>query len=256
MKFVRYLILNFLLFSGVVLSAQSNLPPKLKFNSIGIEDGLSNNIINTITQDSLGFIWIGTNDGLTRYDGNNFKVFKKSFGNANSVSNNFIQSLFVDSQGHLWIMTDQGLNKYDLDKESFDIYLSDESGLSHNSVTTMVEKDKDEYFIGSYGGGIDVLKNGEFIYNYSENSTDPISSNLISTLKLQNDSVLWVGTWHDGLNKINLNTKEVKRYEFGANKISLTGEINSLHLDNQEYLWIGSNSGLTILNTQNGSFLR
>jgi signal transduction histidine kinase/ligand-binding sensor domain-containing protein/DNA-binding response OmpR family regulator len=254
----RILILCLILFWGNVSFSQSKLPPKLKFNSLNVEDGLSNNIINTITQDSLGFIWIGTNDGLSRFDGNNFKIFRKSFEDPNSISNNFIQSLFVDSKGDLWIMTDQGLNKYDIEKELFEVFLADnENGLSHNSVTTMVERHTNDFYIGSYGGGIDVLKKEKFVYNYSNNNDDnSISSNLISSLRIQNDSILWVGNWHEGLNKINLNNNQVKRYDFGPNAITLTGEINTLYLDKNDYLWIGTNSGLSVLNTKDDSYFR
>lgn len=253
----RKIILIVFLTIGVTLFAQDKLPPKLKFNSITVEDGLPNNIINAIVQDSVGYVWIATNDGLCRFDGKNYKTFRHSLENKNSISNNFIQSLFVDSKGDLWIMTDQGLNKFDIKKEIFEIYLADgNSGLSHNSITAMVERNNGEYVVGTYGGGINILKNGTFIHNYKQENNFDISSNLISSLQIQNDSILWVGNWKKGLNKINLETKKVTNFNYGGDEITSSGEINTLYLDKEGYLWIGTNAGLTIYNTKNEDYFK
>lgn len=252
----KYLSILFLLISAVSY-AQSKLPPKLKFNFITVEDGIPNNIVNSIVQDSLGFIWIATNDGLCRFDGENYKVFRQSVKNENSISNNFIQSLFVDSKGDLWIMTDQGLNKFDISKETFKTYINEDiNSLSHNSVTSMVERSNGDYIIGTYGGGIDILSNGQFKSNFNAENSTSISSNLISSLQIQNDSILWVGNWETGLNKINLNNNAITNFNYGNELITNTGRINTLLLDSQNYLWIGTNSGLTVYNTKNDSFFK
>ena len=241
---------------GFLSYSQDKLPPKLKFNSIRVEDGLPNNIINSIVQDSLGFIWIGTNDGLGRYDGENYKLFRQSPNKKNSISNNFIQSLHVDSNGDLWVMTDQGLNKYDIKKELFEIYLTDNSNLSHNSVTTIEERNKGEFYVGTYGGGIDILKEGKFIFNFNINSENSISSNLISSLQIQNDSVLWVGTYDNGINKIDLNSKNVTKLEYGNDAVTTSEIINSIYLDSSNYLWIGTKFGLTVYNSKTDKFFK
>ncbi|UMB59168.1 response regulator [Lutibacter sp. A80] len=251
------IVLFLFLTNGTNLFAQKKLPPKLKFNSITVENGLPNNIVNSIIQDSVGYVWIATNDGLCRFDGKNYKTFRHSIENKNSISNNFIQSLFVDSKGDLWIMTDQGLNRFDIKKEVFEIYYANgNGGLSHNSPTSMVERSNGEYIIGTYGGGIDILKDGQFIYNYKQENNFSISSNLISSLQIQNDSILWVGNWKNGLNKINLESKKVTKFTYGFNEITSSGEINTLYLDAENYLWIGTNAGLTIYNTKSDSFFK
>lgn len=250
MKLARNYFFLFCVLFAVNLNCQTELPPKLKFNSLKVEDGMPNNIVNDIVQDAFGFIWIATNDGLCRYDGENFKIFRESLDQKNSISNNFIQSLFLDSKGDLWIMTDQGLNRYDMDKEYFEIFLADDKGvLSHNSVTKMVERKDGSYLIGSYGGGIDILKQGKFVKNYSSLNSSPISSDLISSLQIQNDSMVWAGTWNMGLNLINLNTDKSTSFNFGKNKMTPSAKINSLYLDADEFLWIGTDKGFTVYNT-------
>ena len=256
MKLRSLIIFILFLTFGLFSYAQSKLPPKLKFNSLKVDDGLPNNIINNIAQDSLGFIWIGTNDGLCRYDGENFKIFRQSLNNKNSISNNFIQSLYVDIDGDLWIMTDQGLNKYNIKKELFEIYLTTNSNLSHNSVTTIAQRKRGEFYVGSYGGGIDVLKDGKFIYNFNSGKKNSISSNLISTLVIQNDSILWIGTYQNGINKINLNSKKVTKFDFANSAAISSGFINSIYLDTSDYLWIGTKLGLTVFNTRDESFFK
>lgn len=254
-KLYSLLVLFFL--GSFVSIGQTKLPPKLKFHSLKVEDGLPNNTINAIVQDSLGFIWIGTNDGLCRYDGKSFKYFKESPTDNQTISNNYIQSLFVDKGGDLWIMTDQGLNRYDPTTEQFKTYLAQSSnGLSYNSVTKMIQANDGSYYIGSYGGGIDVFDGNDFTQNFNAEDAVPISSNLISDLQLQNEERLWVGTWDSGISSIDLVTGDVRNYDFGANSLTLSGRINSIYLDRFGFLWISTDQGLSVLNTVDDTFFR
>ncbi|MCC8407790.1 response regulator [Mucilaginibacter sp. UR6-1] len=88
---------------------QSHLP----IDHIGIENGLSNSAVRSICQDRLGFIWIGTHDGLNRFDGSAFKIFTRNAGNANSLLDNWVNSIAEDRSGKLWIGTRSGINIYD-----------------------------------------------------------------------------------------------------------------------------------------------
>lgn len=83
------------------------------FKSLTVQDGLSCSNVNAIVQDGEGFIWIGTFDGLNRYDGYEFTVYRNLKGDPSSISANAIQDLFVDAQKRLWIGTQSGLDLYD-----------------------------------------------------------------------------------------------------------------------------------------------
>src|SRR5260221_13183138 len=82
--------------------------PSLYFEKITIQNGLSNNKVNCIIQDQRGFIWIGTNDGLDRYDGQYFTIFRKQQDNSPGISGNIITDLVEDKKGILWIATADG----------------------------------------------------------------------------------------------------------------------------------------------------
>ncbi|HEY8402204.1 MAG TPA: two-component regulator propeller domain-containing protein [Cytophagaceae bacterium] len=93
--------------------------PRMIFQSLSISEGLSENTIRSIMEDHKGFMWFATEDGLNRFDGYNFSVYKKELDNIYSVSSNNIKSIFRDSKNNLWILTRNGLNLYNPSKEKF-----------------------------------------------------------------------------------------------------------------------------------------
>ncbi|NQZ10937.1 MAG: GGDEF domain-containing protein, partial [Algicola sp.] len=109
-----------------------------RFDRLSIKDGLSQSVVNSIIQDSKGFLWFATVDGLNRFDGYSFKIFRNDPNNAASISNNYITTLYEDAQGRLLIGTrGGGLNRLDPDTERFTHFThnpSDPNSLSHNSV--------------------------------------------------------------------------------------------------------------------------
>ena len=93
----------------------------LKFTHLTTNDGLSQGYVVAILQDHRGFMWFGTRDGLNRYDGNAFVVYKNNPNDPSSLSSNFIQDLMEDDHGYLWIATNTGVNKFDPAKTIMDI---------------------------------------------------------------------------------------------------------------------------------------
>ncbi len=95
--------------------SQSTFP----YKQISIDQGLSQSTAASILQDREGFIWIGTQDGLNRFDGHNFRVYKHDPADSTSLSNNSVWSILEDENGRLWIGTDDGLNLYDAERDAF-----------------------------------------------------------------------------------------------------------------------------------------
>ena len=95
-----------------LLSCQWIYAEQFRFIHYEVENGLSSNTVRSITQDSQGFMWFGTENGLNRFDGYNFKIFKNIVGDSTSIGNNYIYSLLEDSDKTFWVGTDEGLYIY------------------------------------------------------------------------------------------------------------------------------------------------
>jgi len=95
----------------------------LSFDRISIDQGLSNNSINSILQTNEGFLWIATKDGLNRYDGNTFKIYKHNFSDSTSLPQNYVMCLFEDNNNNFWVGTwGGGLCKFNSEYECFKSY--------------------------------------------------------------------------------------------------------------------------------------
>ena len=109
-------------FFSLVLSFSFNVSISgqgYSFKHYQVENGLSNNAVICSLQDRRGFLWFGTKDGLNRFDGYTFKVFRHKQDEPGSIGNNFIHILYEDAEGTLWIGTERGLYRYDAVTESF-----------------------------------------------------------------------------------------------------------------------------------------
>ncbi len=110
------------LIRAVNVHAQKN---DIKFEHISLEQGLSQSSVYCILQDSKGFMWFGTQDGLNKYDGYSFTVYKHDPQEPQSLSHNRVHSIYEDQSGVLWIGTGDGLNQFDREKETFTHYQHD-----------------------------------------------------------------------------------------------------------------------------------
>lgn len=226
--------------------------PNYQFQRINSELGLSTNTVLCISQDSKGFLWVGTIEGLNRYDGYNFKIFKHNPDDSTSLGANSIYSIYEDKSGTLWIGTyEGGLNKFDRDKEIFIRYVKDEknvSSISSNKVYSICE-DKNGFLWVGTANGLNKFdkKSGKFI-RYFTNPADQnsLSSNIISSLIYDSKTdVLWIGTKSGGLNKFNINQNKFTRFQNDPdNPNSLSDNfINTLYKDAAGILWLGTFEG-------------
>ena len=120
----------------------------MDFNVLTIEDGLSQGMVNAITQDEYGFIWIGTKDGLNRYDGYGFKIFRNIPDDLKSIGSNFILLLLTDSKGRVWIGHSKGLDVYNHRTETFEhINLNIPAGYG-GGISKIIEDHNGDVWIG------------------------------------------------------------------------------------------------------------
>jgi ligand-binding sensor domain-containing protein/signal transduction histidine kinase/DNA-binding response OmpR family regulator len=131
--------------------------PKLHFTHLSGEQGLSNSTIEAIFQDSRGFIWIGTRDGLNRYDGHEMLVYRYDPSDSNSLSDSYIRYICEDRSHQLWIGTINGLNRLDPARNRFIRYKHrdhDDNSLSHNGITALLEDHSGRLWVATDGGGL------------------------------------------------------------------------------------------------------
>src|SRR5438105_5016253 len=162
-----YISFLFLLLLLAPLFALSQQQP-VKFQHLKTDDGLSQSDVLCIFQDSHGFMWFGTEDGLNKYDGYNFTVYKNDPKKNNSLSNSYINDIVEDNDSNLWIATlDGGLNKYDRQKDEFIHFKhdpKDPNSISDNYISCLVKDSKGNIWIGT-SNGVNVFdkKNNRFI---------------------------------------------------------------------------------------------
>jgi ligand-binding sensor domain-containing protein/anti-sigma regulatory factor (Ser/Thr protein kinase) len=229
-----------LLFAAFITFAQQG---NYNFEHISLIDGLSQSTVTSIYQDNEGFLWFGTGNGLNKYDGYNFTVYKHNPSDPYSLSNDYINIIYNDSRGNLWIGTEGGLNKYD-GSGKFTRYVyspKDNSSISNNRIMTIDEDKTGNLWIGTYSGGLN-------LYNYNTNKFTRIENSLKDKSLLyiwasSNDRNrnLWLGT-AGGLLKFNTKTREQSLFKIpgisGNDKI-----ISAISVDGENILWAGTGYG-------------
>ncbi len=243
-------------FSVNVLLAQTGLD--INFDRISSENyivakGLSQNSAYCITQDSRGYIWIGTWDGLNRYDGYQFLTFRPSLTNKpGELSNQTVYSLHTDSRGILWIGTEKGLNSYHYKTRTFNQYKHSSKNplsISSDTVNCIIDGEKDVLWVGTSNGLNKFDKNKETFYHYSldPNNANSLSNNNINVLLIDPKNNIWIGT-NDGLNYFDTKQGVFSHWYSGSriNNALLNDVIRDLMLDTEGNLWICSDGGIDI----------
>ncbi|MDJ0841165.1 MAG: two-component regulator propeller domain-containing protein [Acidobacteriota bacterium] len=130
------------------------LEPALRFTRLGIAQGLSQGTVTCLLRDRDGFFWFGTQDGLNRYDGYEFVIWRYEPGRPDSLSDGFINCLLEDNEGRMWVGTNYGLNRYDRENGGFIRYLPGdrEGDLPHEQVLALESDNSGRLWVGLLGG--------------------------------------------------------------------------------------------------------
>lgn len=224
------------------------------FKNLSIRNGLSQNTVNAILQDRKGFMWLGTKDGLNRYDGLSFRKFKHDAANPRSIGNSFITSLYEDFNGNIWVGTDAGVYIYYPEKEAFEEfdYQSLEKTRIERSVSMIAGDKQGRVWIA-------VEAQGMFCYDARQKllrnyPLSEISSN-IKCFTFDSGGTLWLGFYGDGLYYSKDNLATVHPYgspEDGKREFE-GGVITKIVQGNYNCLYIGSvKEGVSELNLTSG----
>lgn len=235
----------------------------VRFNHIGTAQGLSQNTVRCLYQDKKGFVWLGTKDGLNKYDGYKVVVYQKNSKNVNSPSSNDVKSIDEDSEGRLWIATwEGGVNLFDPRYERFTHYrkgdASGEQTLASDYVECVFVDSDDNVWIGTAADGLDFYdrKSDRFVH-YSARRDDPssLTGNSVSAIYEDRDHNIWVGTSR-GLNVFDRATGFFSRVLEEPRVAGRPGELNVKFIfeDSRSQLWIGTyGGGLGLLDRKTGT---
>jgi len=224
--------------------------PDIRFKQISIEQGLSNSRVETVCQDYKGFIWIGTQDGLNRYDGQQMKVYRNKKTDNSSISENITRYIYEDRQHDLWIGTVNGLNLFDRNTDTFIRYQHDKANdksISNNNISCIYQDKSNNIWVTTKGGGLNVFnKKTQTFKHFRHNSLDKnsiVSDNVNYVYQDIHDN-LWLAT-DSGLNLYNAKTGI---FAFIKNPLTHTyikyiqGELNG-------NLWLGTlHTGAIVFN--------
>lgn len=249
---VKYYIL-FLLFTLSLFAFGQNTPFIEHFS---IKDGLSHNGVTSLFFDSRGFLWIGTQDGLNRFDGKRFIVFRNEDYDSTSLSYNNINAINEDDEGNIWIATQDGLNKFNLADGKFRHYYHniDETGtVIGDNIRDVIIDDANNIWCAT-DESLDFKSSTEEEFAQYWHYSDVFKSYIgLTGNQLLADSIqnIWLGT-KDGLFYFNQETKNFTRYFANKNlRNSLSDNtINDLMLDNFGDIWLATNNGLNFFDLE------
>jgi ligand-binding sensor domain-containing protein/two-component sensor histidine kinase len=230
----------------VITTTAFTQAPSINFQRLSDDQILSNHRVNALTQDKYGVMWIGTNDGLNRFDGYTVDIYEHERGNKNSLPDNTVRCLFTDSRGTVWIGTANGLASYDYRSNSFHVFLynsKDEKSLPGNSISAINEDANGILWIGTFSGLCSFdLKDKRFTRFLRDNHSNSISSNYVRDIEFAPDGSMWIST-SKGLNRLDLSTMRFSSFFHDPNdSTTLSGNtLTKMAIDKNGGLWVSVN---------------
>ena len=254
MRRVKFQIILFLAGISFLVNAQN---PNIRFHRIGLKDGLSHSLVSGFVEDELGFLWFGTQEGLNRYDGYEFKVYHAGKTNR-SPSKNWISDMYRDHYGQIWIFYQGiGLDRFDPFRETFHTYNPDSrtpGSISSNrypdegnyNYSVFFEDADSNLWIGTERGVNKYIRNDDRFENYLHDPTDAgsLSDDHIITITGDHENKLWIGT-DNGLNRLDPLTGISTRFiSDPTNPNSLTdSSIIDILVCPDTCVWVGTERG-------------
>jgi len=255
--------LNYALIIGVTLVffVRDLSGQQVQFSNISLKDGLSQNTVTALLQDDDDFIWIGTNDGLNRYDGRNFLVFRGDKGEKDSLSGNTITALYQDREGLIWVGTNFGLNRVDPNSfkiKSYTQWFEDSLSLSSNAIRCITEDAEGNLWVGTTNG-LNRMEGDETFrrYKIDENDDSSLPGREVKDILVDDDGTLWVAT-EGGLGQFLPSENAFKRYRYRYDDESTISNNNVICLEQggDGLIRVGTRNGLNLFDPGRETFRR
>ncbi|WP_166461169.1 hybrid sensor histidine kinase/response regulator [Flavicella sediminum] len=234
--------------------AQKNYiaPSNLSFKNFTTKDGLTQSSIVSITQDSKGYLWFGTRDGLNKFDGTRFINYRHNSEDSTSISHSWVTCIFEDNDKNIWIGTKNGLNLFKPEQNNFLQIKTNSNGISvsDNQIWDITQTNKNRIYVSSKKGITDInyKKNiSTYIKNDSTNLNSPSHNNTRCFLNT-NDGYLWICTI-EKIDRVHLATNTWEHYEYpkNTNKAAHISNTPVLFQDSRGTIWLGYENGIAFL---------
>lgn len=254
--FRLFFLLALLLIIANVACAQQDL----NFATLSTKDGLPSNTINAIIKDKYGLMWFATADGLARFDGTNFTIYRHHDGDTTSLTANEIQTLYQDRSGRLWVGTAGGsLACYNRNQNSFSRYQGDSFWRSATSegIRAICQDHNGKLWVTSYSGlrVIDLKTNKTTTFIFNSLQTDMSKATIGLNLYEDHRNRMWIGTTTGLLLYDEKGGKFIHFHHDDKDKGSLSNDlIRSVTEDAMGRLWVGTNNGLNLLQADDKTF--
>jgi len=243
-------LICYLLFIPIFTFGQVN---QYIFRHISTDDGLTGNYVNKIIQDKNGFIWVASNNGLNKLEGNTNTIVNYRYNplTEGSMPGGQVRDILEIESGKMWIAA-MKVAVFDPIQKTFTIIQIPDSIPQLNFANALVQDQQGNVWVGSNTGLYKFSKNGKdaAIYNISYFSlkNDPNEQDLISALALGKDNTIWVGTYNDGLFRFDLESKAFNQVipEDKETAHVLSGDIWDMLLDSRNNIWISTLNGLAL----------
>lgn len=250
-----------------LLSVSQLIAQPYSVKRLGVEQGLSNNYVVSITQDKQGFLWFATEEGLNKFDGTRFITFYKNdpSKNSKSITGNELNRIYADPERPIvWIATQRdGLNAYNYQSQTFTAYQNDSlnpHSLITNDVTDIAAsaQSTDGLWISTYYRGIDYLDitTGQFTH-YNKTTVPALDCEQTWTVLDGGDNNLYIGHVNGGFSVLSLKDKSVRNFRNEPdNPNSLPGnDVRTILKDSNGNIWLGTNNGLALYNAATENFV-
>lgn len=253
--------LFFILFSFFLICSVRAIPTPLSGQLFSVEKGASLTRISVIVQDRQGFLWIGTDDGLNRFDGVHFTVFRNQPYDTTSLCDNNIRSIFVDKKDNLWIGTSGGLSYFDKQTGKFNNFKNDSNNpfsISSNDVVSISGDDDGVIWVQTQQSleKLDLKTHRFYHYYYFTNVFHQTLSGVCSGVLPDNKGSIWVAT-KDGLNRFDKTDEIFERfYKNGLPESVSDDNIYSLYFDRKDELWVLNSKGLELFSYSKQRFFQ
>ena len=223
-------------------SVFAGLPETPQFRQVTVADGLPSSTLYAITQDKKGYLWIASKDGLARYDGAGYKIYRFAPGDDNALPSNVVQALYVDRQDRLWVATEgQGISRLNAERTDFTHFRkSSHPEMGSDDIWAMTSTADGALWFGTFGGGLHRMDAKGNIKRFmpNKNNLNSLPAATILSLAVDTNDRLWIGTtkglcFWDGAKFVRINSGNL-----------LDTFIMQLVTDKDGSLWVGTKNGL------------